>query len=36
MNIWLINHYAVPPRYYPLARQANFTKYLMRMEKIDR
>ncbi len=30
MNIWLINHYAVPPKYYPLARQANFAKYLMR------
>lgn len=31
MNIWLINHYAVPPQYYPLARQTNFAKYLMRM-----
>lgn len=31
MNIWLINHYAVPPQYYPLARQANFAKYLMKM-----
>lgn len=31
MNIWLINHYAVPPMYYPLARQTNFAKYLMRM-----
>lgn len=31
MNIWLINHYAVPPQYYPLARQANFAKYLMRI-----
>lgn len=29
MNIWLINHYAVPPQYYPLARQTNFAKYLM-------
>lgn len=31
MNIWLINHYAVPPKYYPLARQTNFAKYLMAM-----
>lgn len=31
MNIWLINHYAVPPRYYPLARQTCFAKYLMAM-----
>lgn len=31
MDIWLINHYAVPPRYYPLARQANFAKYMQRM-----
>lgn len=31
MNIWLINHYAVPPPYYPLARTTNFAKYLMRM-----
>ncbi len=31
MHIWLINHYAVPPKYYPLARQANFAKYLMAM-----
>jgi len=31
MNIWLINHYAVPPQYYPLARQTNFAKYLMAM-----
>lgn len=29
MRIWLINHYAVPPRYYPLARQNYFAKYLM-------
>jgi len=29
MNIWLINHYAVPPKYYPLARQTYFAKYLM-------
>lgn len=31
MNIWLINHYAVPPKYYPLARTTNFAKYLTRM-----
>lgn len=31
MRIWLINHYAVPPQYYPLARTTNFAKYLMRM-----
>ena len=31
MKIWLVNHYAVPPRYYPLARQANFAKNLMKM-----
>ena len=31
MNIWLINHYAVPPQYYPLARQTYFAKYLMKM-----
>lgn len=31
MNIWLINHYAVPPAYYPLARQTYFAKHLMEM-----
>ncbi len=31
MNIWLINHYAVPPQYYPLARQTYFAKHLMSM-----
>ncbi len=31
MEIWLIDHYAVPPEYYPLARQTNFAKYLMRL-----
>ncbi len=30
MRIWLINHYAVPIQYYPLARTTNFAKYLMR------
>ena len=29
MYIWLINHYAVPPEYYPLARQTYFAKNLM-------
>ena len=31
MKIWLINHYAVPPQYYPLARQTYFAKYLTEM-----
>ncbi len=31
MVIWLINHYAVPPSYYPLARQTYFAKFLMEM-----
>lgn len=31
MKIWLINHYAVPPMYYPLARQTCFAKHLMKM-----
>lgn len=31
MRIWLINHYAVPEKYYPLIRTTNFAKYLMRM-----
>lgn len=31
MNIWLINHYAVPPEYYPLARPTLFAKNLMAM-----
>ncbi len=31
MHIWLINHYAVPPQYYPLARQTYFAKNLMAM-----
>lgn len=31
MYIWLINHYAVPPQYYPLARQTYFAKNLMAM-----
>ncbi len=29
MRIWLIDHYAVPPKYYPLARQTTFAKHLM-------
>ena len=31
MNIWLINHYAVPTHLYPLARPATFAKYLMQL-----
>lgn len=30
MRIWLINHYAVPIKYYPLARTTYFAKYLIR------
>ena len=31
MRIWLINHYAVPPQYYPLARPSLFAKNLIMM-----
>lgn len=31
MKIWLINHYAVPPQYYPLARPSLFAKNLISM-----
>ena len=31
MRIWLINHYGVPPRYYPLARPTLFARYLKKM-----
>lgn len=31
MKIWLINHYAVPPQYYPLARPSQFAKYFIKM-----
>lgn len=31
MKIWLVNHYAVPPQYYPLARPSLFAKNLMKM-----
>lgn len=31
MRIWLINHYGVPPKYYPLARPTLFAKNLKRM-----
>lgn len=31
MRIWLINHFAVPIKYYPLARTTNFAKYLIRV-----
>lgn len=30
MNIWLINHYSVPIKYYYLARTSCFAKYLLR------
>jgi glycosyltransferase involved in cell wall biosynthesis len=29
MYIWFINHYAVPPALYPLARTTNYAKYLI-------
>ncbi len=31
MKIWLINHYAVPPQYYPLSRPSLFAKNLNKM-----
>lgn len=31
MIIWIIDHYSVPVKYYPLARNTNFAKYMMRM-----
>lgn len=31
MKIWLVNHYAVPPQYYPLARPSLFAKKLIKM-----
>ena len=31
MKIWLINHYAVPPQYYPLPRPSMFAKKLIEM-----
>lgn len=31
MRIWLINHYGVAPKYYPLARPTLFAKYLEKM-----
>lgn len=30
MNIWLFNHYAVPPSLYPLARPYHFAKHLQK------
>ena len=30
MNIWILNHYAVPQKYYYLARSYNFAQQLMR------
>lgn len=31
MKIYLVNHYAVPPKYYPLSRPSLFAKNLMKM-----
>lgn len=31
MNIWIIDHYSVPVKYYPLARNTNFAKNLIKM-----
>jgi len=31
MKIWIIDHYSVPVRYYPLARNTNFAKNLIKM-----
>ncbi len=31
MKIWFINHYAVPPQYYPLARPSKMAKNLIKM-----
>ena len=31
MKIWLVNHYAVPPQYYPLARPSLIAKNLIKM-----
>lgn len=31
MRIWIINHYAVPPKYYPLARPSLFAKNLIKL-----
>ena len=30
MNIWILNHYSVPQKYYYLARSYNFAKQLMK------
>lgn len=30
MRIWIIDHYSVPVEYYPLARNTNFAKYLIK------
>lgn len=31
MNIWIINHYAVPPKYYANSRSSAYAKYLTKM-----
>lgn len=30
MRIWIIDHYSVPVKYYPLARNTNFARHLMK------
>ncbi len=30
LNIWIVDHYSVPVKYYPLARQRNFARYLIK------
>ena len=30
MDIWIVDHYSVPVKYYPLARQRNFARYLIK------
>lgn len=30
MKIWIIDHYSVPVKYYPLARNTNFARHLMK------
>ena len=31
MKIWIIDHYSVPVKYYPLARNTNFARHLLQM-----
>ena len=32
MNIWILNHYAVPQKYYYLSRSDNFAQQLIRRD----